>query len=89
MVRKVDIGSVLSRTFNTYGAQFTLLIPAALAVFLPVAIISGLAFAASPVLGALSDLVFPPRLARFARVARQSRRGRAPSLHTSLRSLPG
>jgi hypothetical protein len=53
MARKVDVGSVLSRTFNTYGAQFTLLIPAALAVFLPVAIISGLAFAAAPVLGAL------------------------------------
>ena len=54
MVAKVDIGSVLSRTFNTYTAQFTLLIPAALVVFLPIAIISGLLTAAAPVAGALA-----------------------------------
>jgi hypothetical protein len=53
MVGKVDIGSVLSRTFSTYTAQFTLLIPAALLVFLPIAIISGLTAAAAPVAGAL------------------------------------
>jgi hypothetical protein len=53
MVRKVDVGSVLSRTFQTYGSQFTLLIPAALVVFVPIGILSGLAFAASPVAGAI------------------------------------
>jgi hypothetical protein len=53
MTRKVDVGSVLSRTFHTYTSQFTLLIPAALVVFLPIAILTGLAYAASPVAGAL------------------------------------
>lgn len=53
MARKVDIGSVLSRTFETYASQFTLLIPAALVVFVPIAILTGLAFAASSALGAI------------------------------------
>jgi hypothetical protein len=57
MTRKVDVGSVLSRTFQTYTSQFTLLIPAALVVFLPIAILTGLAFAASPVAGALVGAV--------------------------------
>lgn len=39
---KLDIGGVLKQTFETYKAQATLLIPAALLVFLPVAIITGL-----------------------------------------------
>lgn len=39
---KLDIGGVLKQTFETYRAQATLLIPAALLVFLPVAIITGL-----------------------------------------------
>ena len=57
MTRKVDIGSVLSRTFQTYTSQFTLLIPAALVVFLPIAILTGLVFAASPVAGAFVGAV--------------------------------
>jgi hypothetical protein len=57
MARKVDVGSVLSRTFETYTSQFTLLIPAALVVFVPIAILTGLAFAASPVAGALIGAV--------------------------------
>ena len=42
MQGKLDVGDVLKRTFETYQAQATLLIPAALLVFLPVAIINGL-----------------------------------------------
>ncbi len=42
MQQRLDIGGVLKRTFNTYTAQATLLIPAALLVFLPIAIITGL-----------------------------------------------
>jgi len=53
MTGKVHIGSVLSRTFETYGSQFTLLIPAAFVVFLPIAILTGLAVAASPLAGVL------------------------------------
>ena len=57
MTRKVDIGSVLSKTFQTYGSQFTLLIPAALVVFVPIAILTGLAVAASPLLGIILGAV--------------------------------
>ncbi len=51
MERKLDIGSVFERVFAIYRDQFTLLIPAALILFVPVAIISGLI--AGNVLGAL------------------------------------
>src|SRR3954468_8264880 len=51
MTRKVDVGSVLSRTFNTYTSQFTLLIPAALVVFVPIGILMGLLTAVNPVVG--------------------------------------
>jgi hypothetical protein len=39
---KLDIGSVFSRIFSTYGSQFGVLIGLALIIFLPVAIINGL-----------------------------------------------
>jgi hypothetical protein len=42
MNQKLDVGNVLTRTFETYRDQFTLLIPAALILFVPVAIINGL-----------------------------------------------
>lgn len=42
MNQKLDVGNVLSRTFETYRDQFTLLIPAALALFLVVALLNGL-----------------------------------------------
>jgi len=38
---KLDIGQTLRRVFQFYGQQFGLLVPAALIVFLPVAIING------------------------------------------------
>lgn len=53
VVRKLDIGTVLSRTFRTYADQATLLIPAALVVFLPIAIVSGLALSGGGILGTL------------------------------------
>jgi hypothetical protein len=42
MNQKLDVGNVLTRTFETYRDQFTLLIPAALVLFVPVAIVNGL-----------------------------------------------
>ena len=42
---KVDTGRVFERIFEIYRDQFTLLIPAALLVFVPVAILSGLIYA--------------------------------------------
>ena len=41
MREKLDIGQTLRRVFQFYGQQFGLLVPAALIVFLPVAIING------------------------------------------------
>jgi ABC-type multidrug transport system fused ATPase/permease subunit len=45
MNRKIDTARVFERIFEIYRDQFTLLIPAALVVFVPVAIISGLIYA--------------------------------------------
>ena len=38
---KLDVGRTFERIFQIYGSQFSLLIPAALVLFLPVAIING------------------------------------------------
>lgn len=54
MNQKLDVARVFERIFQIYKDQFTLLIPAALVVFVPVAIISGLIYAGDVgVLGAL------------------------------------
>jgi hypothetical protein len=45
MNQKLDVARVFERIFEIYKDQFTLLIPAALVVFVPVAIISGLIYA--------------------------------------------
>lgn len=45
MNQKLDVARVFERIFEIYRDQFTLLIPAALAVFVPVALISGLIYA--------------------------------------------
>jgi hypothetical protein len=42
MNQKLDVARVFERIFEIYRDQFTLLIPAALVVFLPVAIVNGL-----------------------------------------------
>jgi hypothetical protein len=42
MNAKLDTGRVFERIFSFYGSQFTLLIPAALVLFVPVALINGL-----------------------------------------------
>jgi len=56
MNQKLDVGNVLTRTFEVYRDQFTLLIPAALVVFLPVAIINGISFNAGGLLALLVAL---------------------------------
>ncbi len=38
---KLDVGGVFERLFEVYRAQFTLIVPAALIVFIPVAILNG------------------------------------------------
>jgi hypothetical protein len=54
MKAKLDVARVFERIFEIYRDQFTLLIPAALVVFVPVAIISGLIYAGGvTVLGAV------------------------------------
>jgi hypothetical protein len=45
MNQKLDVARVFERIFEIYRDQFTLLIPAALVVFVPVAIISGIVYA--------------------------------------------
>jgi hypothetical protein len=42
MTQNIDVGGVLSRTFEAYRDQFTLLFPAALAIFVPIAIVNGI-----------------------------------------------
>ena len=42
MNAKLDTGRVFERIFSFYGSQFTLLIPAALLLFIPIALINGL-----------------------------------------------
>ena len=52
--KKLDTARVFERIFEIYRDQFTLLIPAALVVFVPVAILSGLIYAGDVgILGAL------------------------------------
>jgi hypothetical protein len=54
MNAKLDVARVFERIFEIYRDQFTLLIPAALVVFVPVAILSGLIYAGDVgILGAL------------------------------------
>jgi hypothetical protein len=45
MNQKLDVARVFERIFEIYKDQFTLLIPAALVVFVPVAVISGVIYA--------------------------------------------
>jgi hypothetical protein len=45
MNQKIDVARVFERIFEIYRDQFTLLIPAALLIFVPVALISGLIYA--------------------------------------------
>ncbi len=44
MNQKLDVARIFERIFQIYRDQFTLLVPAALVVFVPVAIISGLVY---------------------------------------------
>ncbi len=53
MNEKIDVGNVLQRTFQVYRDQFGLLIPAALILFLPVALLTGLVQSSGGVLASL------------------------------------
>jgi hypothetical protein len=53
MNAKLDTGRVFERIFQIYREQFTLLIPAALVLFIPVAILNGLVLSGGGVLAAL------------------------------------
>ncbi|MBA3264083.1 MAG: hypothetical protein H0T69_16760 [Thermoleophilaceae bacterium] len=53
MNAKLDTGRVFERIFTIYREQFTLLIPAALVLFLPVAILNGIVLTSGGVLAAL------------------------------------
>lgn len=55
MNAKLDTGRVFERIFRIYGEQFTLLVPAALILFIPVAIVNGLLLASGGVLAALGS----------------------------------
>jgi hypothetical protein len=44
MTPRLDIGKVFARVFETYRAQAAVVIPAAFIVFLPVSLVSGLAY---------------------------------------------
>src|SRR5215217_6153917 len=54
MNAKLDTGRVFERIFRIYREQFTLLIPAALALFLPVAILNGILLTSGGALVALA-----------------------------------
>jgi hypothetical protein len=54
MNAKLDTGRVFERIFNIYGEQFTLLVPAALVLFIPVAILNGLLLTTGGVLVSLA-----------------------------------
>jgi hypothetical protein len=54
MNHKIDVGNVLQRTFEVYRDQFGLLIPAALILFLPAALLSGLVATGGGILAALA-----------------------------------
>jgi hypothetical protein len=54
MNRKLDVGRVFERIFEIYRDQFTLLVPAAFVIFLPVAVLNGLILSEGDVLLALA-----------------------------------
>ena len=56
MNAKLDTARVFERIFEVYRDQFTLLIPAALILFLPVAILNGLVLAGGGALAALATV---------------------------------
>jgi hypothetical protein len=83
MNEKLDTARVFERVFAIYRDQFTLLIPAALMVFLPVAILSGVVYAATPgplellvilVVGAIAGVYFQGMVVEAARDILDGRR---------------
>jgi len=57
MSQKIDVGSIFKAVFETYKAQAALLLPAALIVFLPVAIINAIIGGVDPSLGIILSVI--------------------------------
>jgi hypothetical protein len=57
MTRKLDVARVFERIWEVYRDQFTLLVPAALVIFVPVAILNGLILTGSAAFALLAGLV--------------------------------
>src|SRR3954451_5023507 len=53
MTERLDVGKVLQRVFDIYRDQFGLLIPTALVLFVPIAVINGVILSSGFVLGFL------------------------------------
>src|SRR3954471_4198549 len=53
MTERPDVGNLLQRVFEIYRDQFGLLVPAALIIFAPIAIINGVILSSGLVLGFL------------------------------------
>jgi hypothetical protein len=83
MNQKLDVARVFERIFAIYKDQFTLLVPAALVVFLPVALVGGLVYSGTPgpleflvliVLGAIAGFWFQGMVVEAARDILDGRR---------------
>src|SRR4051794_23084589 len=78
----VDVGGVLQRVFAIYREQFGLLIPAALVIFAPIAIINGLilssglvvAFLLTAIIGVIGTFLFQGMVVEAARDILDGRR---------------
>lgn len=57
MNRSIDIGSVISRTFNIYAEQASVLLPAAAVVFVLIGVVTAVLVAISPVLAIVAFVV--------------------------------
>jgi hypothetical protein len=82
MTQSLDVGNVLQRVFTIYKEQFGLLIPAALVIFVPIAIINGLilssgvllAFLLTGIIGAIGTFLFQGMVVEAARDILDGRR---------------
>ena len=75
MRQGLDVGNVLERVFKMYRDQFGLLVPAALVVFVPIAVINGvilnsdfvLAFLLTAIIGVIGNYLFQGMVVEAAR----------------------
>ena len=57
MTRSLDIGSVISRTFNIYADQASVLLPAAAVVFVAIGVVTAVLVAIAPVLAIVAAIL--------------------------------